>query len=60
MDVTVSESSMSTDKLVVLMAGLTEFPAESFMRIKSVSIDWEHVSDDVIVPNLKLEYYEKA
>ena len=60
MDVTTSSSSRSTDKLLVMMAGLETMPAESFSRIKSVSITWEAVTDEIVAPNLTIEYYEKG
>lgn len=63
MDINLTATSKSTDKLGVLMAGLAEWPDEAFSRIKSASITWESVSNGenyVIVPTLAIEFYEKA
>ena len=49
-------SSMSTDKLALVVAGLELIPEEKLNKIRSMSLRWE-VVDDVAVPFLNIEFF---
>lgn len=53
--------SKSTDKLKLVMDGLTQFPPEKLAKIKELRIEWEYIRGDVegiFVPNVTLEFFE--
>lgn len=53
-------TSRSTEKLAVLMAGLSNLSKEKTDKVSRIRLTWEEVGsfeDAVIVPNLDIEFY---